>query len=99
VQPGHANQSYGLQVAQLAGVPQEVIKEAKKHLYRLEEAANQDSKQVDLFSHVHEPEVSSTHPDQEKALALLKDFETINPDSLSPREALEILYQLKISLN
>jgi len=95
VQPGHANQSYGLQVAQLAGVPQEVIKEAKKHLYRLEEAANQDSKQVDLFSHVDEPEVISSHPDQEKALALLKEFDQINPDNLSPKEALDMLYQLK----
>ena len=96
VQAGHANQSYGLQVAQLAGVPQEVIKEAKKHLYRLEEAANQDSKQVDLFSHADELEkIPDNHHAQEKALALLKEIEAINPDSLSPKEALDILYGLK----
>lgn len=99
VQAGHANQSYGLQVAQLAGVPQEVIKEAKKHLYRLEENANQASKQVDLFSHVDdEPEVSPQHPDQEQAWALLKEVEQIDLDSLSPKEALDILYHLKNKL-
>ena len=94
VQAGHANQSYGLQVAQLAGVPQEVIKEARKHLHRLEESANQESHQADLFSQSVEP-APTENPELEKALQLQKEIEAISLDSLSPKEALDLLYRLK----
>ncbi len=94
VQAGHANQSYGLQVAQLAGVPQEVIKEARKHLHRLEESANQESHQADLFSQSVEPAPTES-PELEKALQLQKEIEAISLDSLSPKEALDLLYRLK----
>jgi DNA mismatch repair protein MutS len=94
VQAGHANQSYGLQVAQLAGVPQEVIKEARKHLHRLEESANQESHQADLFSQSVEPALTE-NPELEKALQLQKEIEAISLDSLSPKEALDLLYRLK----
>lgn len=97
VQAGHANQSYGLQVAQLAGVPQEVIKDARKHLQRLEESANQESRatqQSDLFSQAV-PAQLELDPLTEKALALQKEIEAIQLDSLSPKDALDLLYQLK----
>jgi DNA mismatch repair protein MutS len=96
VQAGHANQSYGLQVAQLAGVPQEVIKDARKHLQRLEETANQESHQADLFTQASEPETETeTDPVTEKALQLHKEIEAIQLDSLTPKEALDLLYRLK----
>jgi DNA mismatch repair protein MutS len=95
VQAGHANQSYGLQVAQLAGVPQEVIKEARKHLHRLEETANQESHQADLFSHAADEAPANVDAESEKAVAFLKEFEAIALDSLSPKEALDLLYRLK----
>jgi DNA mismatch repair protein MutS len=90
VNPGHANQSYGIQVAQLAGVPRSVIKLAKQKLQELENQAHkaQDASplQIDLFS-VSQAE----HP----AVALLKD---IDPNQLSPREALEALFKMKETL-
>jgi DNA mismatch repair protein MutS len=94
VQSGHANQSYGLQVAQLAGVPQEVIKDARKHLQRLEETANQENHQADLFTQATEP-VMEADPLTEKALQLHKEIEAIQLDSLTPKEALDLLYRLK----
>jgi len=89
VEPGPANQSYGLQVAQLAGVPKAVIKDAKQILAKLEHSPPSTSQytpppeQVDLFS---------TPPEHEKALQSLANF---NPDESTPRQALEYLYQLK----
>jgi DNA mismatch repair protein MutS len=86
VKPGPANQSYGLQVAQLAGVPRSVIKNAKQRLALLEQQAlNTDSVQTELPLII---ETAETHPVVEK-------LEEINPDNLSPKQALEILYQLK----
>ena len=94
VQPGPASQSYGLQVAQLAGVPQGVIKAARKHLARLESQALDTTPQRDLFA------LPCVEPDDEAAALpgpdLLADaLAAIDPDALTPREALEQLYQLK----
>ena len=92
VKDGPANQSYGLQVAGLAGVPRSVIEKAKTKLRHLEDHAYKeqqnltDIKQLDLFSS------SEPHP----ALTLLED--TL-PDELSPKQALELLYELKALLN
>ena len=84
VNQGPANQSYGLQVAALAGIPGSVIRAAKKHLLKLENQAA--DKQGDLFSQREaEPEV---HP----AVLLL---EATDPDELTPRQALDLLYKLK----
>ena len=93
VEPGPANQSYGLQVAQLAGVPKAVIKDAKQILAKLEHSPPSTSQylpppeQVDLFS---------TPPQHEKAMQSLTRF---NPDESTPRQALEYLYQLKSMLD
>jgi DNA mismatch repair protein MutS len=97
VQDGPASQSYGLQVAQLAGVPQPVIKAARKHLARLEAQALDTTPQLDLFAlPCAEPEEEDT-PAPSNALAnvLADALADIDPDALTPREALEQLYQLK----
>tara|TARA_R110002073_G_scaffold302015_3_gene469606 strand:- start:8 stop:2605 length:2598 start_codon:yes stop_codon:yes gene_type:complete len=90
VAEGPASQSYGLQVAALAGVPESVIKTAKKHLIKLEQESTQKSTQLDLFSIT--PDIEVENPPEHPIVALLHD---ISPDELSPRQALEKLYLLK----
>jgi DNA mismatch repair protein MutS len=88
VKDGPASQSYGLQVASLAGVPRSVIDKAKAKLRHLEDhsyleqQAENGGNQLDLFAS------KECHP----AVALL---ENLNPDELSPKQALELLYRLK----
>jgi DNA mismatch repair protein MutS len=90
VEEGPASQSYGLQVAQLAGIPAAVIRAARRYLGKLEEESAARSAQGDLFALTATPAPpdSTTHP----VLDRLRD---LDPDRLSPREALDILYQLK----
>ncbi len=88
VNEGAASQSYGLQVAALAGVPNDVIKAAKKQLRKLEQNSAAQNPQGDLFD--SKPEVPE--PEEHPALRSLRDSQ---PDELSPKEALEKLYQLK----
>jgi DNA mismatch repair protein MutS len=89
VEEGPASQSYGLQVAALAGVPKEVIRRARKYLELLEEAAVSRGGQDDLFAKTRAAE-------PEPALdALREEMAKVNPDELTPREALELLYRLK----
>jgi len=90
VNEGAASQSYGLQVAALAGVPNDVIKTAKKQLRKLEQNSAAQNPQGDLFDHkaVVEPE----EPDEQPVVSAMRD---VQPDELSPKEALEKLYQLK----
>jgi DNA mismatch repair protein MutS len=99
VQPGPASQSYGLQVAQLAGVPQPVIKAARKHLATLEAHSVQATPQFDLFAYNSAPpeeDESNTEPEQSDTVtALLEALGETDPDALSPREALDVLYRLK----
>ena len=89
VEEGPASQSYGLQVAALAGVPKPVIRRARKYLQLLEETSVSRGGQDDLFS-AGKPLEEAPEPD-----ALRAALEQINPDELSPREALELLYRLK----
>jgi DNA mismatch repair protein MutS len=100
VQDGPASQSYGLQVAQLAGVPPGVIKAARKHLARLESQALDATPQLDLFAAPSdEPEDAPTLAPAADANAasgeLLEALAALDPDALTPREALERLYELK----
>jgi len=91
VKAGPANQSYGLEVAQLAGVPRTVIKRARTHLRRLEEQSAGDmSPQLGLFA----SEVAS-EPELAEPSASDKKLAQINPDELTPRQALDLLYELK----
>jgi DNA mismatch repair protein MutS len=88
IEPGPASKSYGIAVAKLAGVPAGVVNHARHALAALETQQDATRAQVDLFAAPPEqtaPEASRV----DKALA------GINPDLLSPREALDALYQLK----
>ncbi|QNB01516.1 DNA mismatch repair protein MutS [Massilia sp. Se16.2.3] len=93
VQEGPASQSYGLQVAQLAGVPPGVIKAARKHLARLESQAVGSTPQLDLFAlPCDEPEdadaaAAAAAPEPQLAPALLDALAELDPDALTPREA------------
>ncbi|MBY6028907.1 DNA mismatch repair protein MutS [Halomonas sp. DP8Y7-1] len=97
VEEGPASQSYGLQVAQLAGVPQSVIAEARIKLAALEQQevdhgqgpsslsrTEPAPQQADLFA-------STPHP-------LIEELEQLAIDELSPRQALELLYRWKSSV-
>ena len=91
VHEGAASQSYGLQVAALAGVPQEVIKNARKQLRMLEQQSAMQSPQGDLFAaqdNTPSPLLAAEHP-------VMTELGKIQPDELSPKAALEKLYQLK----
>ncbi len=88
LQPGPASRSYGIQVAKLAGVPAPVLHHARHALAALEERASEGELQVDLFAAPAALETAGASP-VEAALA------AIHPDQLSPREALDALYQLK----
>ncbi|MFZ6639035.1 DNA mismatch repair protein MutS [Undibacterium sp. TC4M20W] len=95
VQAGPASQSYGLQVAQLAGIPQPVIRSARKHLADLEAQSLQSTPQFDLFSSAAfapEAEVVEQAPINTE---LMDTLDTMDPDSMTPREALAALYELK----
>ena len=88
IQPGPASRSYGVQVARLAGMPAAVLGHARHVLQALESGAQDARAQVDLFA--PPPEAETTGPSAvEAALA------RINPDALSPREALDALYSLQ----
>ena len=86
---GEADKSYGIHVAQLAGLPFEVIKKATQLLSKLEN--NKDNSYLkksdnldDNYSNINENQI------------FFKEFDNINVDDISPREALDILYKLKL---
>jgi DNA mismatch repair protein MutS len=93
VKDGPANRSYGLQVAQLAGVPREVIAQARRYLETLESqrdrhyAAGRSSaqKELPLFEPIPSPPVDE----------LRSALESLDPDDLSPKAALDALYRLR----
>jgi DNA mismatch repair protein MutS len=88
IEPGPASRSYGVQVARLAGVPGAVVQHARHALEALETHSAQAQAQVDLFA---PPPAAATHEPSRVDQALAQ----IDPDALSPREALEALYRLK----
>jgi len=93
VKEGPANQSYGLQVAQLAGVPRVVIEEARERLAELEHGAHH---RQPVRPVAHEVQMALFPPEEEHpALRALKG---VDPDELSPRQAMEVLYKLKALL-
>ena len=88
IQPGPASRSYGIQVARLAGMPAAVVNHARHALEALENSASQTQAQVDLFA--PPPVVEATAPSAVEAR-----LAEIDPDALSPRDALDMLYALK----
>jgi len=92
VQEGPASQSYGLQVAQLAGIPRSVVNAAKRKLVQLEQQNIQAGPQGDMFS-----QQAAAEPQVEISPALA-ELERLDPDDLTPKQALEALYKLKTLL-
>ena len=102
VQPGPASQSYGLQVAALAGIPKPVIQRAKQHLHQLERQSHQNphhpNPQFDLFTQ-DTPQTQPAPPQNTAPLEKLKNaLINLNPDEMTPKQALETLYKLKQKL-
>jgi DNA mismatch repair protein MutS len=87
VEEGAANQSYGLQVAALAGIPKGVVASAKRKLTQLEKQNIEAGPQADMFV---ETELVETpmHP-------VVSELDSLDPDDLTPKQALEALYKLK----
>ncbi len=90
VKEGAANKSYGLQVAALAGVPREVIQQAKKRLKQLEKQQ----------SHLIQPEQPLIFETKEEVIPqnvqlLLNELSLLKPDEMSPKQALTALYRFK----
>jgi DNA mismatch repair protein MutS len=91
VEEGAATMSYGIQVAQLAGIPKSVVQLAKRKLLQLENQTIAASPQNDLFAVDTESEEQPLHP-------VVAELERIQPDDLTPKQALELLYILKKQL-
>ena len=97
VEPGPASKSYGIAVAKLAGLPKRTIAAAQKYLLVLEQNANQNNSQGDLFiapvaEKNNESELANKYHD------IADILHQINPDDLSPKDALTLLYQIKEAL-
>jgi DNA mismatch repair protein MutS len=90
IEPGPASRSYGVQVARLAGMPASLIRQARMTLEALEVKAQAGQPQADLFA-LPPP---SPQPDVEPS-AVETALAAIDPDDLSPREALDALYRLR----
>lgn len=92
IEAGPANKSYGIAVAKLAGMPARAVKAAQKYLAQMEAQASDSRPQLDIFStppdaDTAEP-VTAEHP-------ILDELRHLKPDELSPKQALDFLYQLK----
>ncbi|MBR7002007.1 MAG: DNA mismatch repair protein MutS [Neisseriaceae bacterium] len=97
VKAGPASKSYGIAVAKLAGLPKRSIAAAQKYLWALEQNAAQNNTQGDLFI----APVAETPSDAEladKYHDIAEILHHTNPDDLSPKEALALLYRIKEAL-
>ncbi len=92
---GTADRSYGIHVAELAGLPKTVIKRATDVLKKLEKQKDNipDINSLPLF------DILSYEETEQKTSEVEKSLNEINPDDLSPKEALEALYKLKEKQN
>ncbi|HLL10366.1 MAG TPA: DNA mismatch repair protein MutS, partial [Rubrivivax sp.] len=91
IEPGPASRSYGVQVARLAGMPASLIRQARLTLEALEVKAQAGQPQADLFALPPPTE----QPEVEEPSAVESALAAIDPDKLSPREALDALYRLR----
>jgi DNA mismatch repair protein MutS len=89
VEEGPASQSYGIQVAQLAGIPVSVVRAARRRLGELEQQAARQSPQADLF--LQPLPAAPAEPDEHPAVTALRE---VDADSLTPRAALDLVYRL-----
>jgi DNA mismatch repair protein MutS len=96
--PGAADRSYGIQVAKLAGLPASVIERAKLVLAKLEaedRSARRGFEDLPLFA--ASAKLAPTEPADPAAKAVMAALATMNPDEISPRQALDALYALKLA--
>ena len=91
VKEGPANQSYGLQVARLAGVPPEVIGEARDYLTHLEQREHEAGHKGPQAEFSFDPPVAPPDPAEHE---LIQRLHAVDPDDLSAREALDLVYEL-----
>jgi len=90
LEAGPADRSYGIHVAHLAGIPKEVVRAARRHLAELERQLRPASSQPDLFA-----AVTSTAPPEPAHDALRDALAGLDCDAMTPKQALEALYELK----
>lgn len=91
VQEGPASQSYGIQVAQLAGLPASVIAQAKAKLMQLEQASHTLTDEISNAAYAGQVSMAFETP----TIPVVSELLRINPDELSPKDALAALYRLK----
>ena len=92
VEAGAAQMSYGIQVAQLAGIPKTVVAAAKRKLTQLENnQLSQNTQQPDMFAASVEAAPVAAHP-------VIAALESIQADDLTPKQALDLLYKLQALL-
>ncbi|PAV26710.1 DNA mismatch repair protein MutS [Tamilnaduibacter salinus] len=99
VHDGPASQSYGLQVAQLAGVPQDVIRNARRQLERLEGSADGEPAPQKPTTRPSDPVLQGDMFASLEPSAVEKALADLDLDNLTPREALNRLYELKGQLS
>jgi DNA mismatch repair protein MutS len=93
VRAGTADRSYGIHVAKLAGLPGQVIQRAGQILATLEASQHHDPAQLNsVLAELKAAPVVAIKPAKSKVENMLSE---INPDDLSPKDALDILYKLK----
>ncbi|MXY56717.1 MAG: DNA mismatch repair protein MutS [Gammaproteobacteria bacterium] len=100
VREGPASQSYGIEVAKLAGVPESVLADARRRLADLETRHSRDreSAQMDLFQDLSQDlraDGADDEREQSARDAIVRQLDQLDPDSMSPRDALTVLYELK----
>ena len=105
VENGPANRSYGLQVARLAGIPAETLRQAQRYFARLDKFNTRDDAQEDLFAAAATaPAIApampaamapAAEPTATRAEAIAAKLAALDVDALSPRDALAALYELK----
>ncbi len=88
IEPGPASRSYGVQVARLAGMPATLLRQARAALEALESQQKSGQSQIDLFA-------PAVVPEAPEPSALDAALAKIDPDSLTPKQALDALYRLK----
>ena len=92
-EPGPANRSYGIEVAALAGLPEEVLKNAKEKLTELEEEGDRKSAEKERKSKTRK---AGNHEDLPGSVkAVIDTLRNTDPNDLSPKEALTLIYSLK----
>ncbi len=92
LEPGPADKSYGIHVAHLAGIPKEVVRAARRHLAELETHLRPAGAQADLFAAAQPAPPADPHP-------VLEALAEADPDKLTPREALDLVYALRKRLD